>query len=121
MNGVYLLTGGNIGDREDNLKQAKNKISHNCGNLVQESAIYETEAWGMQNQPLFLNQALKIETVLDAAQLLQCILGIEESMGRTRENKYGPRTIDIDILLFNGEVLSEPGLTIPHPQLHNRR
>jgi 2-amino-4-hydroxy-6-hydroxymethyldihydropteridine diphosphokinase len=85
------------------------------------SSIYETAAWGKNDQPAFLNQVLEIETALSPPQLLKTILAIEENIGRVRQEKYGPRIIDIDILLFNDEVLHLPMLKIPHPQLQNRR
>ena len=93
----------------------------NAGHVQAESALYETEAWGMEDQDLFLNQALKINTTLTAQELLQAILGIEKQMGRIRDIKYGPRLIDIDILFFDLQVIKEPGLTVPHPELQNRR
>ena len=121
MNEVYLLTGGNIGDRMGYLSKAKEAIKHSCGKILQESSVYETAAWGLENQEAFLNQVLKIETSLGAEQLLASILQIEENLGRKRELKYGPRTIDIDILFFNDEVIDRQGLKIPHPQMQNRR
>lgn len=121
MNEAYLLTGGNIGDRLDYLARAKETIRKKCGNILLESHIYETAAWGMENQEAFLNQILKIETNSNPDELLQTILQIEEGLGRKREVKYGPRTIDIDILFFNDEVIDREGLKIPHPQLQNRR
>lgn len=121
MNEVYLLTGGNIGDTMGYLSKAKEAIKHSCGKILQESSVYETAAWGLENQEAFLNQVLKIETSLGAEQLLTSVLQIEESLGRKRELKYGPRTIDIDILFFNDEVIDRQGLKIPHPQMQNRR
>jgi 2-amino-4-hydroxy-6-hydroxymethyldihydropteridine diphosphokinase len=121
MNEAYLLTGGNVGDRLDYLARAKETIRKNCGNILLESSIYETAAWGMENQEAFLNQVLKIETKSNPDELLETILQIEEGLGRKREMKYGSRTIDIDILFFNNEVIDRKGLKIPHPQLQNRR
>lgn len=121
MNKVYLLTGGNIGDRSEFLSKAKNTIRERCGEILQESSIYETAAWGLENQEPFLNQVLKLQTIMKPEELLQSILQIEEELGRKRQLKYGPRTIDIDILFFNDEVVDEQGLKIPHPQLQNRR
>lgn len=120
MNEAYLLTGGNIGNRAEFLQQAKNQIE-NCGQIIRTSSVYETAAWGKEDQQSFLNQVLKIATNLDAPELLDCLLGIESELGRTRTAKFGPRTIDIDILLFNNEVIDLPGLRIPHPQMQNRR
>jgi 2-amino-4-hydroxy-6-hydroxymethyldihydropteridine diphosphokinase len=121
MNIAYLLTGGNVGEREKNLAEARRMIEKHCGKITNVSSIYETEAWGTIAQPKFLNQALKVATSLNPSELLNEILDIEKKMGRVRGQKYGPRKIDIDILLFNQLVLNKPGLTIPHPELQNRR
>jgi len=121
MTEVYLSTGGNIGNRLNYLSKAKKEIQKRCGHILQQSSIYETGAWGMENQKSFLNQVLKIETMLEPEQILKSILQIEEELGRKRQLKYGPRTIDIDILFFNDEVINLQGLKIPHPQMQNRR
>lgn len=121
MNITYLLTGGNVGEREENLSEARRMIEKYCGNITMVSSIYKTEAWGTIAQPKYLNQAVKVETSLNPSELLKELLDIEKKMGRVREQKYGPRKIDIDILLFNQVVLRNPGLTIPHPELQNRR
>ncbi|HEY1871784.1 MAG TPA: 2-amino-4-hydroxy-6-hydroxymethyldihydropteridine diphosphokinase [Chitinophagaceae bacterium] len=121
MNNAYLLLGGNIGNREKNFEQAKNLIRQYCGEIVQSSSLYETAAWGKTNQPSFLNQALQLGTELNAPGLMEEILKIEEIMGRKRKEKYGPRIIDIDILLFNDEQYNDPFLKIPHPEMQNRR
>lgn len=121
MNQAYLLTGGNMGDRRENLSKAFDYINEECGLVINASSIYETAAWGKNDQPSFLNQVVKIETALTPLQLLKTILAIEKKIGRVRLEKYGPRIIDIDILLFNDEVHQLPALKIPHPQLPNRR
>jgi 2-amino-4-hydroxy-6-hydroxymethyldihydropteridine diphosphokinase len=121
MNKAYLLTGGNLGNRQLNLQQAKKEIDEQCGKVINASSLYETAAWGNTKQPSFLNQALKVETSLNAKQLIRKILKIEKMMGRTRNEKYGPRIIDIDILLFNAETYDYDFLKIPHPELQNRR
>lgn len=121
MNKVFLLIGGNIGDRLQNLNQAITGLSATCGPVIQQSAVYETAAWGNTDQAAFLNQALVLSTSLTARELISTILSIEEEMGRRRMEKFGPRVIDIDILFFNDEIMNEPNLTIPHPQLQNRR
>lgn len=121
MNTAYLLIGGNLGDRKENLLTVIRLIQEQCGPLTNSSSIYETEAWGKTDQPSFLNQALAISTSLSAKQLLRKILKIENAMGRIRKEKLGPRTIDIDILLFNNEVHDLRFLKIPHPEMHNRR
>ncbi len=121
MNKAYLLVGGNLGDRENYLAAARKEIEKVCGVISRQSSLYQTAAWGLEEQAPFLNQALAVETRLHAEELLQSILQIEERLGRKREIKYGPRIIDIDILLFNDEVIHKEGLTVPHPELQNRR
>jgi len=121
MNKAYLLTGGNLGNRFNNLEQACKLIEQRCGKIVQQSSIYETAAWGFKDQPDFYNQALEIATKLSPTELMKTILRIEEKMGRKREIKMGPRIIDIDILLFNNEIIHQPQLSIPHERLHERK
>ena len=121
MNEVYLLTGGNIGDRLRYLSGARTEINIRCGTILLESSVYETAAWGNEEQQPFLNQVLKVQTEQTAGQILRTILQIEEELGRKRSLKYAPRTIDIDILFFNNDVIQQPGLSIPHPQIQNRR
>ena len=121
MNKAYLLTGGNLGNREENLAKARDFIKQQCGNVINTSSIYETAAWGKKDQPAFLNQALELETNLNAKQLLRRILKVEKMMGRKRKEKFDPRIIDIDILLFNNVINNFKFLIIPHPELHNRR
>ena len=121
MNSVYLLIGGNMGDRMGYLQRAKEAIGKNAGTILEASAIYETEAWGLTHQEKFLNQALKIETWMLPKELLRSVLDIEESLGRKRVVRYGPRIIDIDILFYGDEIVHEPHLEIPHPEIQNRR
>jgi len=121
MNQTYLLIGGNMGNRQENLEVATRRIAANIGEIKQSSAIYETEAWGLEEQPAFLNQVLLVSSTLNAQQVLKQILNIEHDMGRARIQKFGPRIIDIDILFFNRDIIHEPGLNVPHPQLHLRR
>jgi 2-amino-4-hydroxy-6-hydroxymethyldihydropteridine diphosphokinase len=121
MNEVYLLTGGNMGDRLKYLQQAAKRIEERCGKIIRRSAIFETAAWGNTGQDAFLNQCLLLHTGLAAEQLLKQILSIENDLGRIRMEKYGPRTIDIDILFYNDEIINIPGLHIPHPQMQYRR
>jgi 2-amino-4-hydroxy-6-hydroxymethyldihydropteridine diphosphokinase len=121
MNVVYLLIGGNIGNRQENLRLARNKVDTLCDSILIQSAIYETAAWGNQNQPAFLNQVLKITTGLSAEELLDKLLRIEKELGRVRIEKYGPRIIDIDILFFNNSIIKLNNLVIPHPEMQNRR
>ncbi len=120
-NSALLLTGGNIGDTKRYLQQAKKAIETNCGSITMQSSLYQTAAWGQTNQPAFINQCLVVNTKLTAPVLLQTILQIEKELGRERGVRYGPRTIDIDIIFFNNEIINQPGLHIPHPQMQHRR
>jgi 2-amino-4-hydroxy-6-hydroxymethyldihydropteridine diphosphokinase len=121
MNKAFLLIGGNIGDREKNLAKAREWILLQTGKIIAESSLYETAAWGNTDQPAYLNQALIIETTFTARQLIRHLLKIEKLMGRLRKEKYDPRIIDIDILLFNNEIHDYPLLKLPHPEMQNRR
>ena len=121
MNRTFLITGGNLGNREKNLSIARELINRQCGTIITASSLYETAAWGKTDQPAFLNQALEVYTSLNARQLIRKILKIEKEMGRIREEKYGPRLIDIDILLFNQEKHNYHFLKLPHPEMQNRR
>jgi 2-amino-4-hydroxy-6-hydroxymethyldihydropteridine diphosphokinase len=121
MNNAYLLIGGNEGDCLRYLQQARDHISQHFGEIIGQSSIYETAAWGKTNQPNFLNQVLLIHTLLDAVTLMKNILLAEKEMGRIRNEKYSPRIIDIDILFFNEEIINVPELVIPHPEIQNRK
>lgn len=121
MNNVFLLTGGNMGDRLQNLETACSEIEKKVGTVIKKSSIYQTAPWGIASQPEFLNQVLLVGTMLDPQQVLQTILSIEIAMGRKRIEKSGPRIIDIDILFYNDLVLQSKDLTIPHPEIANRR
>ena len=121
MNSVYLLTGGNVGNRQQYLQESARLIETLCGKIIRQSAVYETAAWGKTDQPAFLNQVLELSTILEPERLMQQLLAIEMVIGRIRAEKYGPRIIDIDILLFNNEVINTALVTIPHPQLANRQ
>ena len=121
MNKVYLLTGGNLGQPHAALDAAKTAIGQQCGTVVAASSIYQTAAWGKTDQPDFLNQVLLVNTHLDAHTLLRHLQKIEKRAGRQRKEKYGPRLLDIDILLFNNAVITMPELQVPHPQMAHRR
>ena len=121
MNKAYLLTGGNMGNRLLFLIQAKELLAEYCGEITAASSYYETAAWGNTEQAAFINQALELQTELNARQLIRKILKIEKMMGRIRKEKYGPRNIDIDILLFNDEIQDISFLKLPHPEMQNRR
>lgn len=121
MNLAYLLTGSNLNDPEDQVALAYNLLEEYCGKIILASSIYGSLAWGITDQPDFINQAVCVETDFSAKELMNKILAIEKEMGRKRLFKMGPRIIDIDILLFNDEIIDEPGLTVPHPLLPQRR
>lgn len=121
MNTGYILTGANLGDRLANLQKAKEYLAIETGNIVKSSSIYETEAWGNNDQPDFYNQVHIIHTKLSAEQMMERILKIEEQMGRVRGAKNASRIIDIDILFFNDDIINKKDLVIPHPEISNRR
>lgn len=117
---VFLLTGGNLGNRLENLLQANQLIEKTAGHVKKVSGIYETEAWGVENQPPYLNQALEIETFLSPFQLLDELQLIENQLGRVRKNKWESRSMDIDILFFSDLIIKTDRLTVPHPRMHRR-
>jgi 2-amino-4-hydroxy-6-hydroxymethyldihydropteridine diphosphokinase len=117
---VFLSLGSNVGDREANLRDAQKRLGA-VGRVTAVSSFYETEPVEFTQQPWFLNCAVALETAQTPQQLMTSILNIEEAMGRRRVQKKGPRTIDIDILLFGDAVLDSPEVTIPHPAMHERR
>jgi 2-amino-4-hydroxy-6-hydroxymethyldihydropteridine diphosphokinase len=118
---AYILLGGNIGDRHAYLQTACNYIQQLCGSIIKKSFVYETAAWGNTNQQNFYNACIAITTNFTAEQLMNCLLLIEEKMGRKRLEKYGPRTIDLDILLIDNWVINNSLVTIPHEHLPNRK
>lgn len=117
---VYLLLGGNIGNRELLLSRAISLIGQKIGPVIKTSALYETAAWGKQEQAAFLNQAVMATTSLSASATLMKIQEIERDLGRARIEKWGSRTIDIDIIFFNHEHIDQPGLSVPHPHMQDR-
>lgn len=117
---VVILAGSNIGDRLMYLTEAKKKIQERIGHIQTSSSVYETAAWGIEEQPDFLNQAHSLNTALTADHVLSVLLDIESEMGRTRKQKWESRCIDLDILFYGDQIISEIGLTIPHPEIANR-
>jgi len=117
---VYLSLGSNLGDRSANLRTALEKLE-DFGTVAAVSSFYETEPVELAAQPWFLNCAAKLDTEKMPRQLIAGILALEQSMGRQRRQKNGPRIIDIDILLFGTSVIDISSLTVPHPKLHQRR
>lgn len=120
MNIVYLLTGANIGNPRQQLNDAKIEIAERVGKIIKESSIYESEAWGVEDQPIFLNQVLEVITPHSASKVLQTIQQIELVLGRIRTQRWGSRTIDIDILYYNTDIIHEPDLQVPHPYIQER-
>ena len=119
---AYLSLGSNVGDREKNLRAAISRLGQNAlGHVVSTSPFYETEPVEFTDQAWFLNAVVAFETDATPEQLMRSLLTTEQEMGRTRTQKKGPRTIDIDILLFDGVIADAPELTIPHPAMHQRR
>jgi 2-amino-4-hydroxy-6-hydroxymethyldihydropteridine diphosphokinase len=117
---VYLSLGSNVGDRENHLRDAIARLETK-GRIVSVSSLYETEPVEFTDQAWFLNYAVILETTDAPEQLMTAILHIEREMGRQRIQRKGPRTIDIDVLLFGDTIVDSPALTIPHPAMHQRR
>lgn len=118
---AYLGIGSNIRDRKENCLEAIRLIGESPFiSVIKRSSLYETEPVGYKDQPAFINCVIEIETTLTPRKLLEVCQGIEESLGRERVDRWGPRTIDIDILLFNNLVINERDLKIPHPLMHER-
>lgn len=122
MSTVYLLLGGNLGDRMFYLHSAKNEIEKHIGTCIKQSSIYETVPWGFTHFNQFLNQLIVINSTLSPKEVMQAILNIEYSLGRVRENQqWKERTIDIDILFYDSLITQDPFLEIPHPLISKRR
>jgi len=120
MANVFLLLGSNLGNREMYLQQAIMGIEAEIALVAKASGVYETQSWGNNDAPDYLNQVVLLQTNLPPRDLLDKILYIEKALGRERREKWGPRFIDIDILFYDDKVIDEPGLQIPHPRLHER-
>ncbi len=117
---VYLSLGANVGDRASHIREAVKRLG-SLGHVVAFSSIYETEPVEFTDQAWFLNLAVALETTEMPNPLMAALLAIEREMGRQRTQEKGPRTIDIDILLFDDMIVDSPGLTIPHPAMQHRR
>ena len=122
MNDAYLIVGGNQGNVLDTFRKVKIELKQQIGEIISESYIYRTAAWGDDKQPDYLNQVLSISSKLSADEVLNYCLDIEVLYGRVRnpENQWAPRTIDIDILYYGNEIINTAQLTLPHPRLHQR-
>lgn len=120
-NPVLLLLGGNLGDRQAILQQARTLIEQRIAPIVKTSKLYETAPWGVTDQPAFLNQVVQLNTVWHPIDILERILKIEKELGRERRERWGARVIDIDILYYDQLIMQMTHLVIPHPRLHERR
>jgi 2-amino-4-hydroxy-6-hydroxymethyldihydropteridine diphosphokinase len=120
---AYIGVGANLGEREATIRAAVDLLAAEPGvDVVAVSRLRETDPVGYLDQPRFLNGAVAVETRLSGRELLERLLAIERRLGRTRTGpRFGPRTIDLDVLLYGDETIDEPGLRVPHPRLHERR
>ena len=120
MHTAYLGIGSNLGNREENCIRAVELFEKRGIHVRRKSALHETKPWGMNDQPLFLNMAIEIETALNPRELLKMLKEMEKEIGREPTSRWGPRIIDLDILLFNATVVDDDNLSIPHPLMHER-
>lgn len=119
---TYVGLGANIGSREATLRRAVDLLGEAEGvDVLAVSELRETEPVGVVDQPPFVNGAVALETTRSPRDLLELLLETEQSLGRVRGERWGPRTVDLDLLVYGAEVVDEPGLRVPHPQLHERR
>lgn len=121
MNGIYLLLGSNLGNSFETLGLAATQIEKYVGEIVGSSGVYKTKAWGIENQPDFLNRVIEINSELSPGEMLKQINIIESNLGRVRFEKWHERIIDIDILYFGNKIIDTPNLQIPHPENQNRK
>lgn len=118
---AFIAIGSNLGDRAGNVKKAAALVADGVNaSLLAMSSLYETEPWGIKEQPAFVNAVMKVETGLTPSALLEHTKAIEDRMGRQRVQRFGPRTIDLDIIFFDAIVMDENGLSIPHPRAAER-
>jgi 2-amino-4-hydroxy-6-hydroxymethyldihydropteridine diphosphokinase len=117
---VFIGIGSNLGDREENCLQAIGRLAREGLAVKKRSSLYETEPWGVKDQPGFINLVVEIETERDPRLLLQVLKFIEQGMGRKDTFRWGPRVIDLDILLYDDLVLRDEDIQIPHPSMHLR-
>ena len=122
MTRAFVGLGANLGDRERTIAEAVRLLSERDGiTVVAVSSLRETDPVGVVDQPRFLNGAVLVETESSPRELLDALLAVEHELGRVRDRRWGPRTIDLDLLVYGDVRLDEPGLTVPHPRLHERR
>jgi 2-amino-4-hydroxy-6-hydroxymethyldihydropteridine diphosphokinase len=119
---AYVGLGANLGQREETLGRAVELLGQAPGvDVVAVTELRETDPVGVVEQPRFLNGAVALETTLTARELLDLLLDVERELGRVRAERWGPRVVDLDLLLYGDATLDEPGLRVPHPRLHERR
>ena len=120
MHKVYLHLGSNQGDRLQMLNDSLGQIGEKIGKIQLKSSVYETEPWGLKDQANFLNMAIEVKTKLTVEEVFNISKEIEQTLGSPKQVKWGPRSIDIDILYFDNEIIDTEKLKLPHPQLYNR-
>lgn len=119
---IVLLTGGNLGDRWAHIRKAEVLINQHIGDVIKRSSVYESAPWGFESETHFLNQVLIIETQLSPVEVLRKCQEIEDQFGRVRNpDHYISRTMDVDVLFYDEEVIATPELSVPHPLMHKRR
>lgn len=117
---MFLSLGSNLGDREGNLRAALRLLEKQGVHVVRRSSWYETDPVGYTDQPSFLNVVVEVRTSLDPHELLRCAQRVEAALGRVRTVRWGPRTVDVDVLLYGGRVVNTPDLVLPHPRMRER-
>ncbi len=117
---AYIGIGSNLGNRQENCLRAIELLQKKGIIVIKRSSLYETEQWGVKDQPRFINMAIEIDTSLKPKELLKILKNIEKELGREKSSKWGPRIIDLDILLFDDIILNEDNLKIPHPLMQER-
>ena len=118
---AYLGLGSNLGDRLSNLQQAVELLAAQAGlRVVRSSRVYESDPVGGPSQPEYLNAVIEVDTDRSPQELLDACRAVEDALGRVRAERWGPRTIDVDVLTYEDETIDEPDLTVPHPRMHER-
>lgn len=117
---AYIGIGSNLGNRKENCLSALRLVSAEAGTIIKQSSLYETRPWGVEDQPKFINMAAELLTETGPKQLLEILKKIEKELGREETHRWGPRTIDLDILFYDDLILETPDLRIPHPLMHLR-
>jgi 2-amino-4-hydroxy-6-hydroxymethyldihydropteridine diphosphokinase len=120
-NSIYLLLGSNLGNSRELLEEAIRNVGIHLGEIIETSKLYKTAPWGKAEQPPFLNQVVRLKSELPPKEMLTKIHLIESKMGRIRQEKWGQRIIDIDILYYNDLIFNSLDLKLPHPEIQNRR